>query len=197
MERGLKKYPTLGACGLDCGLCTKHYTVGSSRCPGCCGPDFFKKHPACSAITCCVKRRHLEACGECEEYPCPKFKGAEEHQASETSSYPPYRKILPNLNFVKEHGVEKFIKEQGKRIGLLEKMIEDFDDGRSRSFFCRAAALLELSSLRESLEEAGESMESERVAPADFKGKARILRGLLSEAAIKEGIDLKISARRK
>jgi hypothetical protein len=39
----VKIYPTIGACGLDCGLCTRYYTVGPSRCPGCCGPDSFTK----------------------------------------------------------------------------------------------------------------------------------------------------------
>jgi len=37
------------------------------RCPGCCGPEFFNKHPSCSFITCCVKRNDLEVCAECDE----------------------------------------------------------------------------------------------------------------------------------
>ena len=52
----IKKYPTIGVCGLDCGLCPRYYTIGPSRCPGCAGPDFFNKHPSCSFITCCVKK---------------------------------------------------------------------------------------------------------------------------------------------
>ncbi|TET26129.1 MAG: DUF3795 domain-containing protein, partial [Dehalococcoidia bacterium] len=50
----LKKYPIVGACGLNCGLCPRYYTQGTSRCPGCCGPDFWQKHPGCAFITCCV-----------------------------------------------------------------------------------------------------------------------------------------------
>lgn len=38
-----KKIYTLGCCGLDCGLCPRFYTEGSSRCPGCCGENFEKK----------------------------------------------------------------------------------------------------------------------------------------------------------
>ena len=72
-ERPVKAHPTLGCCGLDCGLCPRYYTVGASRCPGCCGPGFFEKHPSCGYITCCVKRKNLEVCSQCDEFPCSRF----------------------------------------------------------------------------------------------------------------------------
>ena len=151
----IKKYPTIGVCGLDCGLCPRYYTVGLSRCPGCGGPDFFDKHPSCSFITCCVKKKNLEVCAECSDFPCSKFKSDEEYQQmKESSSYPSDKKVLPNLNFIKEYGIEKFIEQQKKRIKLLETMIKNFDDGRSRSFFCKSAAILDLTSLRSSLDKA-------------------------------------------
>ncbi len=189
-NRPIKTYPTIGACGLDCGLCPRYYTVGTSRCPGCCGPDFFNKHPTCPFITCCVKEKNLEVCGKCPEFPCSKFKDTEEYQALETSSYPPYRKILPNLNFIKENGIEAFIEQQRGRIGLLETMIGDFDDGRSRSFFCKAAALLDVASLQNSLAEAAQRVRTANIKPNDSKSKAKILREILNEIAVKEGVQL-------
>jgi hypothetical protein len=103
----LKKYPTVGVCGLDCGLCPRYYTSGTSRCPGCGGPGFFNKHPSCSFITCCVKKNNLEVCAECSSFPCTKFKSDEEcQQLKESSSYPPYKKVMLNLNYIKEHGIE-------------------------------------------------------------------------------------------
>lgn len=145
-----KKYPTIGVCGLDCGLCPRYYTVGSSRCPGCGGPDFLNKHPSCSFITCCVKKKNLEVCAECSEFQCSKFKSNEEYQqVKESSSYPSCKKIIPNLNFIKENGIKKFVEQQKKRIKLLEIMIENFDDGRSKSFFCISCALLPLEKLQE------------------------------------------------
>ena len=181
MKGPVKTYPTIGACGLDCGLCPRYYTVGASRCPGCCGSEFFDKHPTCSVITCCVRKKNLEVCAECAEFPCSKFKTAEEYQARESSSYPPYRRILPNLNYIKEHGIEKFIQEQQKRIGLLETMLVNFDDGRSKSLFCRAAALLSLNSLKSSLDKVTENIKKDNIKSNDIKTKAKILRGLLSE----------------
>ncbi|MGQ9719003.1 MAG: DUF3795 domain-containing protein [Nitrososphaerales archaeon] len=185
-----KIYQTIGVCGLDCGLCPRYYTVGTSRCPGCCGPDFFNKHPSCSFITCCVKKKNLEVCAECCEFPCTKFKDAGEYQALETSSYPPYRKIMPNLDFIKEYGIKKFIDQQRRRIDLLETMIKDFDDGRSKSFFCRATALLEIASLKNSLGRAKQKLETDNVKSGDRKTKAKILREILDEFAVKEAVEL-------
>ena len=98
---------------------------------------------------------------------------------------------MANLHFIKEHGIKQFIEQQKKRIRLLETMIDDFDDGRSRSFFCRAAALLSLNSLGSSLDKATQKIKTDNIAPNDIKIKARILKGLLNEAGFKEGIELK------
>jgi len=187
----LKKYPTIGVCGLDCGLCPRYYTVGASRCPGCAGSDFFDKHPSCSFITCCVKKKNLEVCAECAEFPCSKFKGNEEYQQlKESSSYPSSKRVIPNLNFIKEHGIEKFAGQQKKRIKLLETMTENFDDGRSRSFFCKAATLLDLIDLRSSLDKASRKINMERIKQNDVKNKAKTLKENLNKVAFKEGIEL-------
>lgn len=158
--------------------------MGPSRCPGCCGPEFFGKHPSCSFITCCVKKKNLEVCAECSDFPCSKFKSEEEYrQLKESSSYPSYKKVMPNLNFVKEHGIEKFAEQQKKRIKSLETMIADFDDGRSRSFYCKSVALLDLAALENSLDKAIERIETGNINPNDTKTKAKILRGMLAGIA--------------
>ena len=182
MNAPVKIYPTIGVCGLDCGLCPRYYTVGPSRCPGCCGPEFLSKHPSCSFITCCVKKKNLEVCAECLDFPCSKFRSDEEYkQVKESSSYPSYKKVIPNLNSIKEHGIEKFAGQQKKRIKLLETMIANFDDGRSRSFYCKSVALLDLAPLENSLDKAIQRIEADNIRPEDTKTKAKILKGILSE----------------
>jgi len=191
MNRPVKTCPTIGVCGLDCGLCPRYYTVGPSRCPGCCGPDFFNKHPSCSFITCCVKKKNLEVCAECSNFPCSKFKSDEEYQQlKESSSYPSYKKVMPNLNFIKKHGIEKFVGQQKKRIKLLETMIENFDDGRSRSFFCKAVTLLDLTSLENSFDAASKKIKADNIESNDIKTKAKILKSILNEIALKKGVEL-------
>jgi Zn-finger protein len=185
----MKRYPTIGVCGLDCGLCPRYYTAGPSRCPGCAGPDFLHKHPSCSFIPCRVEKRNLEVCGECPDFPCAKFKSEEEYrQMKESSSYPTPKKIMPNSDSIREHGIERFLEQQRRRIKLLERMIGDFDDGRSKSYYCKSAALLDPAGLESSLAAAVRRVEEDHVQSNDVKTKARILRGLLDELASKEGV---------
>lgn len=182
MGEQIKIYPTIGVCGLDCGLCPRYYTFGLSRCPGCCGPEFSSKRPSCSFITCCVKKKNLEVCAECSDFPCSKFKNAEEYQQlKESSSYPSYKKVMPNLSFIKEHGIKEFVEQQKKRIELLEEMLTNFNDGRSRSFYCKSVALLEITVLEDSLNNATQRIETDNIKPNDTKIKAKILRDILSE----------------
>ncbi len=95
---------------------------------------------------------------------------------------------MPNLHAIKEHGIERFVQQQKRRIQLLKRMIKDFDDGRSRSYYCRSAALLDLAGLESSLATAVQRIKADHVQPNDVKTKARILRGLLDELAVKEGM---------
>lgn len=187
----LKTYPTIGVCGLDCGLCPRYYTVGPSRCPGCGGPAFSEKHPSCSFITCCVKRRGLETCAECHEFPCAKFKTEEEYrQLASSPSYPPSSNVLSNLRFIQENGIGEFIERQQRRITLLQTMIDGYDDGRSSSFYCRAAALLAPPSLETSLTEPARRIAAGSLDPHDPRARAAVLRSILIDAAHSQNIDL-------
>ncbi len=182
-----KRHSTIGACGLDCGLCTRFYTAGPSRCPGCAGPGFHKKHPTCSFITCCVKKRNLEVCAGCSDFPCTKFKSAEEYeQVHESSSYPSRKKILPNLYLIKEQGIKNFLKQQRKRIKLLEAMIAEFDDGRSRSFFCKTAIFRNLTELEMAIKKARDIIKTDKIKRVDVNRKAKILKSIICEIQLAE-----------
>ena len=188
--RPVKNHPTIGCCGLDCGLCPRYYTVGTSQCPGCCGSDFFEKHPSCGYITCCVKEKGLEVCGQCAEFPCGRFdpwlESCEEHD-----SFVTHRKVAANLDFVRAQGVEKFLEQQGKRIGLLERMIRDFDDGRSRNLYCIATTVLPIADLEGIVRRVQETARAERIGD-DVKARAKKLKAILNEAATQQGIELKL-----
>ena len=182
----LKLYPTLGCCGLDCGLCPRFYTSGSSRCPGCCGEGFAGKHPSCSVVTCCVKKKDLEVCAECDEFPCSKS------ETGETDSFVTHKKIFPNLNFIKEFGLERFVEQQSERISFLRTALEHYDDGRSKSFYCLAAALLSLESLNEALITAKQEIKEKSVGSDDIKSRAKIVKRVLNEFAAEEDEELKL-----
>ena len=190
-ERPVKTYPTLGCCGLDCGLCPRYYTVGSSRCPGCCGSDFFDKHPSCGYITCCVREKKLEVCAQCDEFPCLRFESWLA-DGGEYDSFLTHKKAQPNLDFIRNQGIEKFMEQQSKRIRLLDTMIKDFDDGRSRSFYCIATTLLPITDLEIALDKADQRIEADKIGSDDIKSKSKTLKGFLDDFAAREGIELKL-----
>jgi len=184
-----KRFPTIGVCGLDCGLCPRYYTEGTSRCPGCCGPDFSVKHPSCGFITCCVKKRKLEVCAECSDFPCSRFRESDE---SEYDSFLTYRKVKRNLNFIKEHGVEEFVARQRRRMELLTEMLGQFNEGRSKSLYCIAATLLSVESIEEAVETARREAVELGIEEGNVKGKAKVLKGIIRDAATEQGVDLKL-----
>jgi len=157
-DQPIKTSPTLGCCGLDCGLCPRYHTEGDSRCPGCCGPKFFDKHPSCGFITCCVKKKGLEVCAQCDEFPCTRTEDSE----NVLDSFVTHRKTLPNLYLIKAHGLAAFMEQQKKRIELLETMITDFNDGKSKSFYCIAATLLPVADLETAVMNSENRIKSEK-----------------------------------
>lgn len=181
-----KKYPTLGCCGLDCGLCPRYYIKGLSRCPGCCGKDFFKVNPGCGFTTCCFKKNDLVVCAECTDYPCKRFDDWFGDKAYD--SWLTHRKSEPNLKFIKEKGLEEFIRRQQIRIKLLEKMLKNYNEGRSKSLFCLSVTLLSIKGIEKSIQIANDKSKG-----LDLKSKAKILKEELNKTADKEKVKLKLN----
>jgi len=80
-----------------------------------------------------------------------------------------------------KQGIDRFMDQQKKRIALLERMIDNFDDGRSRSFFCKAACLHDLAGLESALNEANQKIRAENIKRGDTKAKAKILRDMITQ----------------
>jgi hypothetical protein len=143
-----KKYPTIGCCGINCGLCPRYYTEGKSKCPGCFGADFVTKHPSCSFVTCCVKNRHQETCATCMEFPCKKYDNWQKGD-----SFVTHQNCMENLISIREKGIHNFVKQQKERMNILKAMLEKYNDGKSKSFYCLAAGILPIIDLNRSINE--------------------------------------------
>lgn len=181
----MKKYPIIGCCGLDCGLCPRYYTEGRSKCNGCGSPT---SRPNCSIFRCCVNVKGYETCAECRDFPCPRFKDAWE----EYDSFLTHRKMRPNLKYIKEHGVESHVWRLRERMRLLKKMLEEFNEGRSKSFYCIAVTLLPLENIKGSLDAAEKKVKELNIGKEHIKTKAKILRDIINRIAESSNIDLKL-----
>jgi hypothetical protein len=186
MEK-LKKHPTISACGIDCGLCPRFYTKGDSVCPGCGGLNFREKRPSCGILTCCVKNG-FETCAECNDFPCSRY----ENEGVGCDSFVTHKKMFSNLEEIKTIGVAKFVEKQKVRIDILVDFLTNYDDGRSKSFFCQTCALLPIDKLQEI------STEAKNIAPnIELKEKNRLVRKLITETADSLDIDLKLNKKAK
>ncbi|MBN1916055.1 DUF3795 domain-containing protein [Candidatus Dojkabacteria bacterium] len=182
-----KNHPTIASCGIDCGLCPRFYTKGRSRCPGCGGSKFSSKHPSCSILTCCVKKNNFEVCSECNQFPCSKMRDWDKGD-----SFVTHKVSLSNLKLIKNQGIDKFLKQQRRRIEFLKMFMKNFDEGRSKSFYCISCTLLPINSLEESIEFSNQKIKEGKIRHNDLKARSKILREQLKKFAIKEGIELKL-----
>ena len=184
----LKEYPIVGACGLNCGLCPRHHTQGESRCPGCCGPDFWQKHPGCGFITCCVKKNGLETCAQCIDWKgCPRVSRLLD-SAKHQDSFLSHRPLAANFAFIQKYGVVEFARLEREKERFLKKLIDNYDEGRSKSFYCISCQLIPLEKLKEALAEA----EIKITKDTDIKEKAKLTRAAISNMADSLQTDLKL-----
>jgi hypothetical protein len=175
-----KLHPTIGCCGIDCGLCPRFHTVGKSKCPGCFGENFVEKHPSCSIITCCVKNRKHETCASCSEFLCEKLQDWDK-----IDSFVTHRNSLHTLRLIKDHGIDSFLNEQQVRMNLLKILLENIDDGRSKSFFCLSANLLPIDELLQAIRQV-----KEQAIHSDKKILSKLLKASFMEIAEKYKVEL-------
>ena len=184
----LKKSPIVGACGLNCGLCPRYYTEGTSRCPGCCGPGFWEKMPGCGVITCCVKKKNIETCAECSEWEeCEKVAKLLD-SAKYHDSFISHRPLAANFAFIQKNGIEEFARLEMEKQKLLRYLIDNYDEGRSKSFYCTSCQLIPLDKLKEALVD----VETRIAEATDIKEKAKLVRAAINSLADNLQIDLKL-----
>jgi hypothetical protein len=85
--------------------------------------------------------------------------------------------MMPNQYLVREIGLDAFLAKQAERMAFLRAALDRHNDGRSKGFYCMAAALLSAEGLKKAL---GRADDGEN------------LRVLLDERAAAEGQELKL-----
>lgn len=182
MKDYLKKFSTIGCCGIDCGLCPRFYTKGSSACPGCGGLNFKEKHPSCGFLTCSVIKKGLEVCADCNDYPCSRF----DSESEGFDSFVTHRNVFPNLDSIQKNGIAPFLDQQKIRIDILNFFLAHYDDGRSKSYYCICCTLLPLDELQKIKMSGFENI-------TDLKERSVQIKAMLSSLAKELNINLKLN----
>ncbi|MCJ7769956.1 DUF3795 domain-containing protein [Candidatus Bathyarchaeota archaeon] len=179
------EYPEIGVCGLSCRLCPAHHRETVSKCEGC--KTQSRMTVGCALSNCAIKKKSAEFCWLCgEEKTCVRWKRHRE-LGKQHDSFVSYIRLEDNISSVQEHGVEEFEKQQKRRESLLITMLKEYNEGRSKTYYCIAASVLDVPDLEASLEEA-----RKQAGNLETKEKAIVLHGILDRFAARKKCYLKL-----
>lgn len=179
----MKEKDLLAPCGIYCGLCNRYQSEAPSSCGGC---RTTEVHDWCNIYGCCVKKKALTTCIECDEYPCERY-SRRKWWGDEYLS----RGSRDNLDEIDESGMEALLKELRARRKVVEKLIDEYNEGRSMSFYCRACSVVPVKSVKKAMRQAEKRMADEGLPDSDIKAKAKMMRGAIQEQADEEGVEIK------
>ncbi len=168
----------LSLCGLNCGLCPMNL---DGHCPGCGGGE---GNQSCKIARCSLEHGAPAYCGGCGRYPCEKYQGFDEFD-----SFITHRRRDADLNRVGEIGEEAYNAGQREKVDILRFLLDGFNDGRRKSFFCAAVNLLEPEELRPVVRQLSDGPWMEQTPPKERAARAVLL---LQEAAAGRGVELKL-----
>ena len=177
-------------CGLNCGLCTMHI---DGYCPGCGGGE---GNQPCRIAKCSLKRnsenrnrKKIEYCHQCPEFPCEYYENIDEYD-----SFITHQNRRSDLDKHRNIGKEAYQEEQRRKTEILRELLENYNDGRRKSFFCLAVNLLECDELQSVMAQVKESPD---LAGQSIKERAAGVVKLLQGAAGERGIVLKLKKKNK
>jgi hypothetical protein len=179
------EYPEIGICGLSCRLCPSYNTEAKSRCLGC--KSEGRIAVGCPFITCALKKKGIEFCWDCEENEtCEKWKKHRE-TGKKADSFKCYQKLEEDIAFIQMNGVAEFEKTEVAREELLKEMLQEFNEGRSKSYYCIAATVLEINELKDALSKSAQVSKGMAI-----KEKSKLLHAKLDEIAERKDYYLKL-----
>jgi hypothetical protein len=183
MKEIKRKHPMFSLCGLNCGLCPRFHTDGASKCPGCGGKDFHLTHPACAVMTCNAKHNNVEFCFQCSLYPCKKYTSPEKKD-----SFISYKHVLEDFGKARDD-LDGYLRELDYKVSLLKKLIEKYNDGKRKNYYCVCVNLLRIDDLK-----IIEKTIDDEIADIEANLKTKIERiiKLFEEFAEKDNIELKL-----
>jgi hypothetical protein len=177
-------YKEIGICGLSCRLCP-WFHKDKNKCGGC--KSEYRMAVGCPFITCAIKKKEIEFCWDCSENKtCEKWKKHREY-GKRKDSFKSYQTLEKDISFILENGLEEFIKKQKLREEFLKEMLKDYNEGRSKSYYCIASTVLEIKELKETLEKGRIKTQG-----MEIKEKAQFLHSIIDEIAKKEDYNLKL-----
>ena len=141
----------------------------------------------CPFITCALKKKRIEFCWDCEEQKtCEKW-AKHRKAAKKADSFTCYQKLEDDIAYIRKNGADEFEETQKKRECLLKEMLREFNEGRSKSYYCIAATVMEMGELEEALPQAHKNSDG-----LEMKEKSKVLHSILDDSAKQRNYFLKL-----
>ena len=169
-------------CGLNCGLCPMHI---DGHCPGCGGGE---GNQSCKIARCSQQHGKPEYCSQCQNFPCEKYEDIDVFD-----SFITHQNRKKDLEKQQKIGVETYRAEQEEKIRILAFLLENYNDGRKKNFFCVAVNLLELGDLKSVMQEIETEQE---LGSLSRKERAAYIKKRLENIADERQIVLKLRKKR-
>jgi len=102
----------IAPCGMNCNICRYHYRK-KDTCPGCKGPDENKTKYCidCKIVNCeVIKNNNSGFCYECSNIPCTRLKNLDKRYSTKY-----HMSMLENLEFIRDRGIDVFLKKEKKK----------------------------------------------------------------------------------
>ncbi len=170
-------------CGLNCALCSMKL---DNYCPGCGGGA---GNQGCAIARCSLQHGKIDYCYQCNKYPCEKYKGIEAFD-----SFITHRNQLKDMEKAKRLGVELYQTELSEKAAILKHLIQHYNDGRKKSFFCLAVNLLDLEDVKTIVQQIAEQTTD---TDLNIKERAAIASALFQSVAGQRQILLKLNKKPK
>ena len=88
--------------------------------------------------------------------------------------------------------MKDWLEGQGRRRLLVEHLLDNYNEGRSMSFYCLAAALMPPELIEKAINELEEKLAANRIHSSDIKARAKALKEIIQGLAQESGIELKL-----
>jgi hypothetical protein len=98
-----------------------------------------------------------------------------------------YQRLEDNIAFIGYRGVFAFIEDQNEREQLLKAMLAEFNEGRSKSFYCIVATVMDIQEITQAIAQA----RNESVGK-DIRGKSKALHLISNKIAEERKYNLKL-----
>lgn len=155
-------------------------------CPGCGGGI---GNQSCVIARCSRQHEEVEYCFQCEEFPCKKYEGIDKYD-----SFITHQNQIRDLEKAMEIGIDTYITEQCEKEKILKHLLQNYNDGRRKNFFCIAVNLLELQDIRAVMKQMALVMETEEL---EGKERAVCVVNLFQTKAKERNILLKLNKKPK